>query len=259
MTFRATHTALPYPRHNRPALRALRAAACVLALSALLAPRAAAQVGESRRTISIGAGAGVAMNSVGFDPTVKQGLHIGPTFGIAARFTSEKYFSTYCALQLEVNLSQLGWRENVLNSQSEPLPDTYRRDIYYMQLPMLARLGWGRERKGLMGYFLAGPQIGWCVGEKTRQSAFTLNADGTPDRPSGTCEQYDLSVQRKFDYGITAGLGAELSTAAGHFLLEGRYYYGLSDIFDNAKKDPFGRSNNGTIVVKVTYLFDIRK
>lgn len=250
-------TPTQYLSHTK-ARKGLRKAV-LTALLLLLPLVAAAQVGESRRTIAIGAGGGLMLNSVGFDPTVKQKMHIGPTVGLAARFTSEKYFSAYCALQLELNLSELGWRENVLNSQSEPLPDTYSRDIYYLQLPMLARLGWGRERKGLMGYFLAGPQVGWCIGEKTRQSSFTLNEEGVPDRPSGTYEQYGLAVQRKFDYGITAGLGAELSTRAGHFLLEGRYYYGLSDIFNNAKKDAFGRSNNGTIVVKITYLFDVRK
>ncbi|MCI7082988.1 MAG: PorT family protein, partial [Paraprevotella sp.] len=44
-----------------------------------------------------------------------------------------------------------------------------------------------------------------------------------------------------------------------HFLLEGRYYYALSDIFKNSKKDPFGRSANGAILIKASYLFDIIK
>ncbi len=49
----------------------------------------------------------------------------------------------------------------------------------------------------------------------------------------------------------------ELHTKIGHFMLEGRYYYGLSDIYGNSKKDVFSRSNNGTIVAKLSYLFDI--
>ena len=40
-------------------------------------------------------------------------------------------------------------------------------------------------------------------------------------------------------------------------MLEGRYYYGLSDIFGNGKQDVFGRSANGTIAIRATYLFDI--
>ena len=67
-----------------------------------------------------------------------------------------------------------------------------------------------------------------------------------------------MAVQRKFDYGIVVGAGIELSMPkVGHFILEGRYYYGLGDIFDNSKSDFFGRSNFGQIVVKATYLFDI--
>ena len=54
-------------------------------------------------------------------------------------------------------------------------------------------------------------------------------------------------------------MGTELNTKLGHFLVEGRYYYGLSDLFGNSKKDVFGRSNNNTIYVKFSYLFDVRK
>jgi hypothetical protein len=43
----------------------------------------------------------------------------------------------------------------------------------------------------------------------------------------------------------------------GHFILEGRYYYGLGDIYGNSKSDYFGRSNFGQIVIKMTYLFDL--
>ena len=110
-----------------------------------------------------------------------------------------------------------------------------------------------------MGYVLAGPQVGICFKEKVTQSDFTLNAEGNPDRPNGMFAQYDMPIEHKFDYGITAGAGLEINTKVGHFLVEGRYYYGLSDVYGNSKKDVFGRSNNGTIIAKITYLFDIRK
>ena len=72
--------------------------------------------------------------------------------------------------------------------------------------------------------------------------------------------QYGKDVERKFEYGLTGGLGMDVSTRSGHhFLLEGRYYFGLSDIFRNSKKDPFGRSANGAILARFSYLFDIIK
>lgn len=230
----------------------------LLAFCLTMAATVQAQVGERRDNIALGASGGVALNTIAFDPTIKQTMHVGYTAGVVARFTSEKYFKALCSLQLELNYTQLGWKENVLNAQSQPLPDTYRRDLHYLQLPMLARLAWGREKRGVMGYVLAGPQIGWCLGEQTEQSAFTMNEEGVPDRPNGLYAQYGMSIDKKFDYGITGGLGMEINTRVGHFCIEGRYYYGLSDIYKNSKKDVFSRSNHGTIIAKISYLIDIR-
>ena len=230
----------------------------ILLLSLAAAPRAAAQIGEPRNNIAVGVSAGVAMNTIGFDPTVKQSQHMAPTLGLVARFTSEKYFNTLCALQLELNYTQLGWKEKVLDSNSEPLPDKYSRHQHYLQLPLLARLGWGKEQGGLMGYFLAGPQFGYFLTESSEQSLFTLDAYGKPNRPNGLSAQYDMPIENKFDYGITAGAGIEWSTKIGRFAFEARYYYGLSDIYKNSKKDVFGRSNNNTIVLKAVYLFDLK-
>lgn len=231
---------------------------CLLAFCLTMAATVQAQVGERRDNIALGASGGVALNTIAFDPTIKQTMHVGYTAGVVARFTSEKYFKALCSLQLELNYTQLGWKENVLSANSQPLPDTYRRDQHYLQLPMLARLAWGREKRGVMGYVLAGPQIGWCLGEQTEQSAFTMNEEGVPDRPNGLYAQYGMSIEKKFDYGITGGLGMEINTRIGHFCIEGRYYYGLSDIYKNSKKDVFSRSNHGTIIAKISYLIDIR-
>lgn len=136
-------------------------------LLCLVPALAQAQIGEARHNICIGVSGGMTMNRIGFDPTIKQSWHYGPTFGVVARFTSERYFKAFCALQLELNYATLGWRENVLDAQSQPLPDTYQRDLHYIQLPVLARLAWGREKRGLMGYVLAGPQVGYCLDRKS--------------------------------------------------------------------------------------------
>lgn len=221
---------------------------------------AIAQVGEPRRTLAVGVNGGVVMNTISFDPTIKQKQHVAPTFGLTLRMTSEKYFKTLCALQVELNFARLGWKEDIYDAQDEPLPDTYSRDLNYIQIPFLARLGWGHERRGLLGYFMVGPQLGYCFSEKTKRSeVWTTDASGNPDRPNGMFAQYDMTLDKKFDYGITAGGGVELSTRIGHFMIDGRYYYGLSDIFNNSKKDVFSRSNHGSIIVKFTYLFDIIK
>ena len=45
----------------------------------------------------------------------------------------------------------------------------------------------------------------------------------------------------------------ELKTKAGNFFVEGRYYYGLSDVFNNSKIDDFGRSANQVISIRLGY------
>ena len=227
-------------------------------LLAFSATFAHAQIGDYRNDLCVGVSAGVTMNKMGFDPIVSQQYHTAPTVGLTLRYTSEKFLTAYCALQVELNYARLGWTEDVLDRNSQPLPDTFKRNLDYLQLPFLARLAWGKEHRGMMFYFLVGPQIGYCIAESSERSAqWTLNAAGNPDRPNDLYAQYTLPVKHKFDYGITGGVGVELNTKLGHFLLEGRYYYGLSDVFGNAKKDVFSRSNHGAIVAKLSYLFDV--
>ena len=138
--------------------------------------------------------------------------------------------------------------------------DTYRRNVSYIQLPVFARLAWGKEQKGLQFFFQAGPQIGFCIGDNSKRSSqWTTDEQGVPLRPNNVVAQYDLDIERKFDYGIAGGLGLEYNSPVGHFIFEGRYYYGLADMFGNSKKDPFARSANGTIHVKLAYLMDLQK
>lgn len=78
------------------------------------------------------------------------------------------------------------------------------------------------------------------------------------DRSSQIIAQDTMAVQKKFDYGIVAGIGLEYSIPkVGHFMLEGRYYYGLGNIYGNSKSDYFGKSNFGNVVIKLSYLFDL--
>lgn len=218
-----------------------------------------AQVGEARNVISVGFSGGINLNTISFDPTIKQTMHSGMTGGLCFRYTCEKYFKTLCSLQIELNYSQLGWKEDITNAYEEKIPDTYQRNIDYIQLPLLARMAWGKEEKGLMFFIFAGPQIGFVINESNERSKdWTLNPNGKPDRPNDMYQQYEMSVENKFDYGISGGLGIELNTRIGHFFLEGRYYYGLNDIFGNSKKDVFARSAHGTISAKIGYLIDLK-
>lgn len=226
---------------------------------------ASAQVGQYRSDLAIGINGGIVMNSVSFSPRVQQDMTIGPELGVSLRYTCEKYFAAVCALQAEVNFSRLGWSEKAENGTY-----SYTRNMNYINVPFMARLGFGRERKGFMGYIILGPQFGFCIGESDTRLGEWVDAVNPhdPEGPTinipanaeGPTEHYNLPVEKKFTYGITGGAGMEFSNPSiGHFTLEGRYMFGLSDIFNNGKKDPFGRSANSSIVVKLSYFWDIKK
>lgn len=229
---------------------------------------ASAQIGEHRTDLSLGVNGGYVMSNVGFTPEIPQKMLGGLTGGISVRYTCEKYFKSICALVGEVNFCQMGWKEDILTVEDMPVingvtgkPEEFQRQLTYVQVPMFARLGWGRERKGLQFFFQVGPQIGFFLNDKI-SSNFDYDERNVSDRIGAQRDaaQDTLTIKNKFDYGITGGLGLEYShPKLGHFLLEGRYYYGLADMFGNSKRDYFGRSNNSAIVVKLTYLIDILK
>lgn len=225
-----------------------------------------AQIGEHRDEFAVGVSGGYIMSSINFQPEVTQRQLGGTIGGVTFRYTTEKYFSSVCAIVGEVNYAQIGWKQKILDLQDQPvinsvtgMAEEYQRRINYVQVPIMARLGWGRERKGMQFFFQAGPQIGFFLNEKT-EANYDLSKRNLKDRTSKVVNQEAMPVENKFDFGITGGIGLEYShPVVGHFMVEARYYYGLGNIYGNSKRDYFGRSNFSNIVIKASYLFDIAK
>ena len=224
-----------------------------------------AQIGEHRNTLSVGPTAGWNITNIKFTPKVEQKGLGGFSGGVALRYTVEKYFSTICSIQLELNYAQMGWKEDIKDINNNPVinattgaAENYSRTINYIQVPFLAHLAWGKEKKGLNFFVNAGPQLGAYISESTK-SNFDFDKRNMADRVSSVVAQDTMKVEKKFDYGIAAGLGVEYSIPkVGHFLLEGRYYYGLGNIYGDSKRDYFASSNYQTISIRLTYLFDLK-
>lgn len=217
----------------------------------LTALSAHAQIEERRNNFAIGVNGGMNFNTVFFSPSIKQNTHQGVVGGVTARYISEKYFNMICGLQLELNLSQRGWSEKIEDGSG----NTYRRTLNYFEIPFLAHLAFGRDR-GVQFFINAGPQIGLFLGDKEEKGGGEWDPS---HRPNGVVYQYGKAIENTFEYGITGGLGLEVRTGIGNFLIEGRYYYGLSDFYGNSKKDDFSRSGNSTICAKISYLIDLTK
>lgn len=241
----------------------------------LLMPMALhAQIGEYRTDLAVGVNGGYLLNKISFQPDIPQDMMGGLVGGITLRYTCEKYFSSICAITAEINYAQMGWKERILTINDEPvinqetgIAEEYSRRINYIQVPLMARLGWGRERRGLQAFVQIGPQVGIYLSEKTNAN-FDINNPNIIDRASNisgpSLDDYDFSnmynkpIEKKLDYGIVGGAGIEFSwPKIGHFLLEGRYYFGLGNIYGNTKQDYFGKSNHGAIIIKLSYLYDV--
>lgn len=183
-----------------------------------------------------GVNGGLNFSTISFVPTIKQSQLQGFVGGATFRYITEKHFG----LQVEANFSQRGWSE----SFDDPAL-FYSRTLNYLEMPFLTHLYFGNQR--LRFIVNLGPQIAILLND-SEKGVFT---------PTKKPEHNKL-VQNRFDYGICAGGGFELVTGVGHFILEGRYNYGLSDIFSNAKGGDFARSSNQVTSVHLTYLFQIK-
>lgn len=210
-----------------------------------------AQLQEQRRNFALGVNGGVNLSSVSFQPTIKQNTMIGPAMGITARYISEKYFKMICGVQIEVNYSQRGWNEKI----EDGTDNTYKRSMSYIEIPLLAHLAFGKdEGHGARFVVNLGPQVGFLLSEKE-----TMGGKWAPDDRYTSNITYGKMADNKFDYGLVGGMGVELRTGIGNFILEGRYYFGLSDFYGNSKKDPYSRSAHSYIGGRLTYLFDISR
>lgn len=198
------------------------------------------------KELSIGVKGGVSFPSVEFSPTVIQNFWVGYTTGVALRYSEENIFG----LIVEVNMTRRGWDENFDDD-----PYNYRRALDYIEIPFLSHIYFGSNT--FRGFVNLGPQLGILVNE-SRTCNFDVKNPPTFSNYNKVTEAYDLPIKNTFDYGITGGLGAELRFDRHIVVLEGRYYFGLGDIFGNRKADVFsGSSANRGFLVTLSYMFRI--
>lgn len=195
---------------------------------------------------NVGVGFGPTFSSIDFVTFRSPGVDTKNYFqyhgGIALRYVSEKNLGIIG----EINISQQGWEGKYKDHPSFQ----YKRSLTYLEIPVLTHIYFGNKVRFLVNL---GPKVQFLLSEKENMNddlanSIANNTDGL------ITLHYNRDVENKFDYGIIAGLGMEFRTGIGNFALEGRYYFGLGDIFDNKKNDyNFSRSANRVISAKLTY------
>lgn len=198
----------------------------------------------------IGGKAGATLSKMAFTPSIEQSMNIGTTIGVTARYTEEKYFGLIAELKME----QRGWKEKF-----EETDFSYSRTLTYIQLPLLTHIYFGSEK---FKFFInLGPSVGYMISSKISSNFDYENPAMEQDFPieNRHVNQMSMPIKNKFDYGILGGAGIELIVNKRHSLfLEGRYYYGLGNIFSAKKKDEFSASRGNSIEVTLGYMFKIK-
>ena len=178
-----------------------------------------------------------------FKPTIQgvglSNILITPNAGLVFRYAAHKV----CAVQIELNYMQRGWREVLPATATSPAVD-YRRQLDYIQLPLLMHLAFGNKFRGFLNL---GPQIGYC---------FRDTEYGTKN-PLYT--HHYQPIQQPFDWGLAGGLGMYYRTnKIGTFQLEARFNYSLGSVFNNRITDYFTSANPMNLSVNFAYLWEIR-
>lgn len=169
--------------------------------------------------------------------------------GISARYIRDNHVG----IQAELNYSQLGWEQDFSDNAGGYM---HNHQLNYLELPLLTHIYIGNKTRFIINL---GPKISYLISEsETMNDALrTALGNGTLDAGLATA-QYNNNIDTKFDYSLIGGLGVEFRTDIGTFSIEGRYSFGLGDIYNNSKKDgDFVRSANRSAYVRATYFIKL--
>ena len=190
------------------------------------------------------------LSRVNFNPTVQQSMLPGMSVGAMFRYIEEKNFG----LIAELNIAQRGWKEAYDDADY-----SYSHRFTYLELPILTHIFFGNRH--VKGFFNLGPELNVMIADGI-SSNFDYHNAGSIDyfiEDTRHIEQMSMKVKNRLDYGICAGAGMEVNLNTKHsLLLEGRFYYGLTDVFSSHKTDVFSSSNSMTISVTLGYFYRLK-
>lgn len=219
----------------------------------LLLPFGVSAQREYSPNFSIGGKAGATLSRVSFSPEVHQKFTQGLTMGVACRYTEEKIFG----LIGEINITQRGWAEDFARDEAPEFQ--YERTLTYVSIPVLTHIYFGSQK--FRGFINLGPEVGFMIGNSIDANFDYNNHENIPElhKKYRNNAQLSMAIDRKFDYGIAGGAGIELLVKRKHsIMLEGRYYFGLGNIFKDSKRDFFAASRNNSIEISLKYMIRVK-
>jgi hypothetical protein len=225
----------------------------LLILATLCTTALKAQKITFNREFYLGIGGGALSSSVDFVPAIQQSFMTGLHGGLSAKYISENHLG----LVAEINYAQRGWTEAFEAGQDF----SYSRTLNYLEIPFMTHIYFGNKFRFIVN---VGPQISFLLNDDQQMNQaladdVAARQAADPEAPIGV--QYSpFDALNRVDYGIIGGIGLELKTGIGDFDLEGRYYFGLGDVFNSRRSENayFSRSAHRLIEAKLTYYLKIQ-
>lgn len=215
----------------------------IVILLVLLPLVASGQLRLRKPEMYVGVHGGLLASTVNFSPKVStmakfvDGCILGGNGGFVFRYSEQRC----CAVQVELNYMQRGWRE-----YSEEQDVSYMRTLHYLELPFLMHIYFGSP--SWRGFVNLGPQIGYCL--KDDMGTGALENSG----------KQRFSIDNPFDWGIAGGLGFYYrSKKAGVYQFETRFNYSFGTVFGSKTSDYFRQSNPMNLSFNVAWLWEIKK
>ena len=193
------------------------------------------------RELQFGAIGGANLSSYTLSPSVTQKQSTGYVAGIGVRYIEEKFFG----LQGELLVARRGMRDRY---DSYPQYN-FERQLTYVELPLMAHVYFNIGQRNEVAFDI-GPKLGYFVADASSGNLDSGFETNVASAATHGYQHHTLDVDQKFDYGIQAGLGYEFRFNRQLSLqVQGRYYFGLGDIFPSTKADTFETSSNQSIQI----------
>ena len=171
--------------------------------------------------VHVGVHGGMSLSNQSFYPSIKESMLSGAQFGVSFRYAEERHVG----LLAELNIEQRGWKENF-----EEDPFSFQRQLTYIELPIMTHIFFGSRT--VKGFFNLGPEVGYMIGDKSTANFPYMDLPAVDGFPA---------IRRR-----------------NSITLEGRYYYGLGNIFPSSRKDVFSASRGSSIQITLGYLFRLK-
>ena len=148
-------------------------------------------------------------------------------------------------IQIEANISNRGWKE------TKDSVYTYRRDMRYLEIPVLTHLTFGKKR--LRYVFNLGPYIAFH--RKTTES-FEIDKKHLVIAEGDSIGSLMQSVNNSIDIGFMIDAGIGVNTTAGIFQVKVRYSQGVLDIFEKYPEGIYRSSQMRNVYFGVSYYYN---